>query len=962
MSPEALAVVACHRLHAGDPIGSMQSPVTGCTDSSASNFDAAAVADDDTCRYACPDDGICFIYNVADETWQPTAPDVFDNEPRNVLIQGRMLSSASDSRHCSFDYFDTLASWQQADRACTANGGRLATVSSDIDYGAIKSQLPLQQPVWIGLNDMRREQWCDGTGFVWADGDGPATYQQWTDSEPDSFGCRLVPSTSGGDALLTDVCEAGCSDNDNTCIPIVSTEDCVQMVNRGDIIQSWEDKDCSELKPYICGYRCIADASHRESVRMKFRNSQATLRMLQFDGQIAYGGGGAQLGAALAFFASETKIEHVRITNSIQRGAGAAAIFVEGGFLDISFSQIEKNKLHFPGSAGLQCIRGTAVRLSYSRIEENEVLQTAVDVDDPTSTAAAIMLEDASLECTYSRISFNVGASAIAARNATLSIANSVVKNNKGLVGATLTLVNSVATLSNIIFSDNSGSTGALRAIRTVVTMLQATFVGNRGDAATASGGALYLSDGSSIIGTSCTFKLNSAFASVSAGAILCDRSGIQLTDSKLALNKVEQPQDGGRRQLQTIDAQAVATAGAGAIHAVGSTISIARSEITENSAIDSEGELLVGAFANALYTRKVVGSAFEVNVKESTFQPFVEGHTVQLSPRVVGDVVMGGCQQNPCDPGNKCLYKNYSLSCQPCSPVTHSPDGIACDACPPSTGPNDDLTDCDPCLGNNMSSFGVCMPCEKTLVANEDHTSCADCGAQMTAVTPPWVMHAGLFETPERAKRVCGCMDSSYNSSKTVFACFHGGYDQALVNSESKKQAAAVESGLQCNTCPADVTQESCLVCNNGAAPRVRAGFTIPTLGSQTSRRSLSDGAVDGTELVTVFRCHIELDLAQKRCPENAEPGVCAEGYEGSVCNECVEGYGMSGSTRTCELCDDSGYTGESLLLLLAIVAGTALVLGIIAKVWKAFPLKHLLRCAFQPVSFKQMRPVSCF
>ena len=53
---------------------------------------------------------------------------------------------------------------------------------------------------------------------------------------------------------------------------------------------------------------------------------------------------------------------------------------------------------------------------------------------------------------------------------------------------------------------------------------------------------------------------------------------------------------------------------------------------------------------------------------------------------------------------------------------------------------------------------------------------------------------------------------------------------------------------------------------------------------------------------------------------------------------------------TRACEPCEGTGYTGQSLLALIGILAAVALLLYVLAKVWVAFPLKHLARVAFQP------------
>ena len=99
---------------------------------------------------------------------------------------------------------------------------------------------------------------------------------------------------------------------------------------------------------------------------------------------------------------------------------------------------------------------------------------------------------------------------------------------------------------------------------------------------------------------------------------------------------------------------------------------------------------------------------------------------------------------------------------------------------------------------------------------------------------------------------------------------------------------------------------------------------------------------AVARAEVQTLFRCHLELELAVKRCPGcDASPCKCAKGYSGNVCNACIDGYGMSSSTRTCEPCEGTGYNTESLGILAAIVVGVVIVILIIGKFWKAFPLK---------------------
>lgn len=53
----------------------------------------------------------------------------------------------------------------------------------------------------------------------------------------------------------------------------------------------------------------------------------------------------------------------------------------------------------------------------------------------------------------------------------------------------------------------------------------------------------------------------------------------------------------------------------------------------------------------------------------------------------------------------------------------------------------------------------------------------------------------------------------------------------------------------------------------------------------------------------------------------------------------------------RECQPCEGSGYTLQSMLLLLVIAVGVGIGLSVLAYMWKAFTLKHFLRCAFQPL-----------
>jgi hypothetical protein len=166
---------------------------------------------------------------------------------------------------------------------------------------------------------------------------------------------------------------------------------------------------------------------------------------------------------------------------------------------------------------------------------------------------------------------------------------------------------------------------------------------------------------------------------------------------------------------------------------------------------------------------------------------------------------------------------------------------------------------------------------------------------------------------------------------------------------------ATVATSGQPCDTCPVDITQEECLRCEGGSDPVVEAGYimvqyeneSVPVTESNR-RRALGQKP---SKMTTVFRCHIEMDIAKKRCPANpAVPGTCMPGYKGSLCSSCVENYGMSPS-RECEPCDDTGYTSKSFLILFSILVAIVILAVAGAKIWQAYTLKHLARSSFQPM-----------
>lgn len=372
--------------------------------------------------------------------------------------------------------------------------------------------------------------------------------------------------------------------------------------------------------------------------------------------------------------------------------------------------------------------------------------------------------------------------------------------------------------------------------------------------------------------------------------------------------------------------------AGGGVLYADRSAISISRATLNDNGA--SGGTDVTGAnYADALH----VLLPTSVEVLDSTFSPMRYEKTVAISPGSVAGLTQGGCEQRPCALGSSCKYSNFSTTCTPCTGMSYSSNGIACQACARGFGPKADKTGCDQCAGNNHSSFGVCLPCPAAQVVVTDQTRCEVCPVRQTTV-------AGADETDRRG---CGCADGFYNDSSRLRVCFDRGYDDAKHERALRARDSTVATGQVCSTCTTDWLGEACMDCPKGEEPLVLAGYTIPQLPAESSRRSFLYGR---EESQMVFRCDDDMEIGAIRCPENTKPGECRVGYSGHLCASCAKDYGMMAS-RMCEACEDQGYTMKSLLLFIAMVVGLVVIVCLGIKYWSYFPAKYAVRCAFQPM-----------
>jgi hypothetical protein len=119
-----------------------------------------------------------------------------------------------------------------AEAACIANGGHLASVHSDADVDAIAALQP--NGAWLGLSDLDSECGCDGDCFLWSDGT-PNDYNNWGAGEPNDWQ-NGQSNCDGGAAGI------GSVGNDD------GGEDCVHV--RGD--NKWNEAGCGGNRKYVC--------------------------------------------------------------------------------------------------------------------------------------------------------------------------------------------------------------------------------------------------------------------------------------------------------------------------------------------------------------------------------------------------------------------------------------------------------------------------------------------------------------------------------------------------------------------------------------------------------------------------------------------------------------------------------------------------------------------------------------
>ena len=144
-------------------------------------------------------------------------------------------------RPTSYKLINADRSFKDAEMACVADGGHLASVHTNKDHSLIRSIVANAagiDKVWIGYHDRFAETGCldgrhQGIGgnikaqsFIWTDGT-ITDFDRWADGEPNDWSTGRANCDGTGD------------------------EDCATAWRGG---RSWNDDACEELYPFVCGY------------------------------------------------------------------------------------------------------------------------------------------------------------------------------------------------------------------------------------------------------------------------------------------------------------------------------------------------------------------------------------------------------------------------------------------------------------------------------------------------------------------------------------------------------------------------------------------------------------------------------------------------------------------------------------------------------------------------------------
>eukprot|EP01043_Picozoa_sp_COSAG02_P049816 COSAG02_NODE_5045_length_4699_cov_7.833696_1_plen_782_part_00 len=621
------------------------------------------------------------------------------------------------------------------------------------------------------------------------------------------------------------------------------------------------------------------------NARPRLVNQSLTLRYLLMEGHTVFGGG-TDLGAAISCKDSILLAEHVRAADNTQKAVGAGVMFLDGCNATVAASIFADNHNHGLGAGVIYASAGSKVELLYTRFEDNTYerrhLSGTPESSDPIlRSASAIVVDSSDISITGSDFRWNFGGNVIHASMSTLDMrysafvlnADKAHKVNLGsalftafygrvpvegpqrtasiprlLAQATISLwAESIATIAHSSFYANGGySAGALFVSNagTVANLQHVNFMSNHADAPDVAAGAIFVSDDATVLAVDARFDTNGGASQFAAGAIYARQATVSLSDIQFTNNSADAHLTEG------------SMAGAGILYADSSSIRITRANCSNNVATGATATTAVN-YADAFSIRQPVLMV----VQDSSITPMKGPKTVAIVPGAINNIVQGGCEQNPCKPGESCTYRDYSLSCTPCSATQYSDDGLICQSCNPGQGPKLDRSGCTACVGRNASTGGLCVPCDAGLPA-ADKTRCKPCP---------------LNQMVDSSGERCVCQDRFYNTTPGLLVCY-----DLLKDFEPEHFLQQDESDItntECQSCLADL--EQCVSCKGGVTtlkPDYALGRTAKTIRAEAP---IYAGVIAPA---AIFKC------SMKGCLGTNESSLsqCELGYSGPLCSVC--------------------------------------------------------------------------
>jgi hypothetical protein len=338
-------------------------------------------------------------------------------------------------------------------------------------------------------------------------------------------------------------------------------------------------------------------------------------------------------------------------------------------------------------------------------------------------------------------------------------------------------------------------------------------------------------------------------------------------------------------------------------------------------------------------------------------------------------------CVDNPCGAGSRCIFRDHSTLCEPCSPNEISVDGVSCVACSPGSEPNDEQTECMQCDSGHASNIGICTFCAAGKTGSADRTECIACqpgtyrGAEDDECVqcPVGTQSSDSVEcrtcppgaSPTEARDGCNACEAGKHSADGIecTSCDAGSQPSALlIGCDSCRLSgpnAYSPDGVTCRDCPPrnapndERTECSCgvdtyNVLELGVVTCHGASFRSDGIATDECAvcPSCMDCSVVGTPILKsgwaffganqAYPCPGAGDF--EACPAlllnsntTMDSSTCAVGYEGPVCGNCQDHYNHLKVGNECDGCDDNVVNVPLIVGLMfgGLVVGGAVVSG---------------------------------